>query len=117
MSGRKTGNPAQLRGDIAAGRAGGKRPGFDPAAVPLETDSEAGGMALDGLSVETARRTQAHKGNPEPARERVDEITYGTAMRRTRPQSRAWKAAPLLMWLVVGAGILALLAVVLAAIG
>ena len=33
MSGRKTGNPAQLRGDIAAGRAGGKRPGFDPAAA------------------------------------------------------------------------------------
>lgn len=33
---------AQVRGDIQQGLAGDKKPGFDPAAAPMETDAEAG---------------------------------------------------------------------------
>ena len=115
-TGRKTSNPAELRGDIAKGRAGGKRPGFDPATAPLETDSEAGGIPMDGQTVETARRTQARHGNTEPAGERSAAITYGTAMRRIRPESLGWKVAPVMMWVIVGAGFLLILAVVLASL-
>lgn len=33
---------AMARGDIQKGRTGDKKPGFDPATAPLETDAEAG---------------------------------------------------------------------------
>lgn len=48
-------NPANIRGDIQAGLTGDKKPGFDPAAAPLETDSEAGGTALQPEHVRMAR--------------------------------------------------------------
>lgn len=37
---------AQQRADIDRGLTGDKKPGFDPAAAPMETDSEAGGSAM-----------------------------------------------------------------------
>lgn len=49
---------AQLRGDIQSGDAGDKRPGFDPALAPLETDSEAGGAGLDGRMADLDRAGQ-----------------------------------------------------------
>lgn len=58
-------NPAQVRGDIQAGLTGDKRPGFDPALVPLETDAEAAGTPLDGRMIETARRTQLEGKRPD----------------------------------------------------
>jgi hypothetical protein len=51
-------NPAQVRGDIQAGLTGDKRPGFDPAMAPLETDAEAGGVSLSPAEIERARREQ-----------------------------------------------------------
>jgi hypothetical protein len=51
-------NPAEIRGDIQAGLTGDKRPGFDPALAPLETDAEAAGTPLSPEQIETARRTQ-----------------------------------------------------------
>lgn len=51
-------NPAQVRGDISLGLTGDKRPGFDPALAPLETDSEAGGVPLSAEQVQMARETQ-----------------------------------------------------------
>lgn len=51
-------NPAQIRGDIQRGLTGDKRPGFDPAMAPLETDSEAGGHPLSAEEAQTARATQ-----------------------------------------------------------
>jgi hypothetical protein len=51
-------NPAQIKGDINKGLTGDKRPGFDPAMSPLETDSEAGGVALSPEQVQVARETQ-----------------------------------------------------------
>lgn len=59
-------NPAQVRGDIQRGRTGDKVPGFDPAVVPLETDSEAGGAPMPVEHVEAARQEQpgnGHKGS------------------------------------------------------
>jgi hypothetical protein len=34
---------AQVRGQVQSGKTGDVRPGFDPAAAPMETDAEAGG--------------------------------------------------------------------------
>jgi hypothetical protein len=68
-------NPAQVKGDINASRSGDKRPGFDPAAAPLETDSEAGGTSLSSDQVATARKTQRQNARlPE-------DVSYGSAMR------------------------------------
>ena len=58
-------NPAQVRGDIQAGLTGDKRPGFDPALVPLETDAEAAGTPLDVAMIEIARRTQLDGKRPD----------------------------------------------------
>lgn len=35
----------QVQADIDAGKQGDKTPGFDPAAVPMEADAEAGGSS------------------------------------------------------------------------
>ncbi len=47
----------QLRADIDAGRTGDKVAHPDPAAVPLETDAEAGG---DSTTFPSERRSTAH---------------------------------------------------------
>jgi hypothetical protein len=68
-------NPAQIRGDIQAGRTRDKRPGFDPAAAPLETDAEAGGVAFNAEDVRIARRqNQSNPGH--------ENSSHATAMRR-----------------------------------
>ncbi|MEX4010249.1 hypothetical protein [Neoaquamicrobium sediminum] len=53
---------AEVRGAIDAGLQGDKKPGFDPAAAPMETDAEAGttrpesvGALDDGRSGRTGR--------------------------------------------------------------
>lgn len=61
-------NPAQIRGDIQRGLTGDKRPGFDPAMAPLETDSEAGGVPLSHEQISTAMSTQAKAGSHHRAR-------------------------------------------------
>lgn len=58
-------NPAQVRGDIQAGLTGDKRPGFDPALVPRETDAEAAGTPLGATMIENARRTQLEGKRPD----------------------------------------------------
>lgn len=58
-------NPARIRGDIQAGLTGDKRPGFDPALVPLETDAEAAGTPLGAEMVEIALRTQRQGKRPD----------------------------------------------------
>ncbi|AWM26716.1 hypothetical protein N181_19030 [Sinorhizobium fredii USDA 205] len=68
-------NPAQLRGDIQRGRTGDKKPGFDPAAAPLETDGEAAGTPLDPEATREARVAQLHGKPVEVATE------FGDAMR------------------------------------
>lgn len=62
-AGRRGANPAQVRGDIQAGLTGDKRPGFDPAMAPLETDAEAGGVSLSREEIDTARQEQ-REGRP-----------------------------------------------------
>jgi hypothetical protein len=44
---RRGATPEQLRADIDSGRTGDKVGGFDPAAAPLCSDDEAGGVQLD----------------------------------------------------------------------
>lgn len=80
-------NPAQIRGDISRKQTG-KRPGMDPAAAPLETDSEAGGNPLSEEEVATARASQ-RDGAPSAATQSPAELSYGTAMRPTDPAPRA----------------------------
>lgn len=58
---------AVVRGDIQAGLTGDKVAGFDPAAAPLETDQEAGGVCLDPEWVERTRE-QERAGRPNSAR-------------------------------------------------
>lgn len=55
---RKGDNPAQIKGDIAHGLTGDKRPGYDPGLSSLETDSETGGFPLTPEQVRIARETQ-----------------------------------------------------------
>ncbi|MBA4796342.1 MAG: hypothetical protein H2043_02995 [Rhizobiales bacterium] len=76
-------NPAQVRGDIQAGLTGDKRPGFDPAMAPLETDAEAGGAPLSQAEIQTARREQ-REGRP-----RDISGDSGTAMRPRFSGNRA----------------------------
>lgn len=47
---------AQLRGDIQVGLARGKRPGFDPAIATIETDAEAGGVALQAADADCSEK-------------------------------------------------------------
>lgn len=57
---------AQVRGDIQRGMTGDKRPGIDPAAAPMETDAEAGGLPPTPEEIELARadhRTKMPKGD------------------------------------------------------
>lgn len=62
-------NAAQIKHDIDSGLTGDKAPGFDPAAAPLGTDEEAGGVSLppDQLAAvrqaERAGRPAVHRPN------------------------------------------------------
>lgn len=104
-------NGAQVRGDIQAGDTGDKRPGFDPALAPLETDSEAGGVGLEGASAELARTSQRSDVNRGP------DPSFSSAMRPPeRPIRRhaprwAWPvavavavAAALVVFIFIGTG-------------
>jgi len=89
-------NPAQIRGDIQAGLTGDKRPGFDPALVPLETDAEAAGTPLSAQEIEMARETQSQ-----------DKIVYvsgdsGSAMRPIFPANRSLQSRIPLVAIVAG---------------
>lgn len=70
-------NPAEVRGDIQHGRTGDKRPGFDPAAAPLETDAEAGASALS--PEQTAMAVESGGARPTKS---ADADSYNGAMRR-----------------------------------
>ena len=89
-------NPAQIRGDIQAGLTGDKRPGFDPALVPLETDAEAAGTPLSAEQIETARRTQREGKRPDVS---GDE---GSAMRPIFPANHPPQARIPLVAIVLG---------------
>ncbi len=67
---------ANIRGDIQTGLSGDKKPGFDPAAAPMETDGEAGGVPLSEEQVRISRESQFH---PDPS---DHQGTDATAMRR-----------------------------------
>lgn len=63
--------PSMERGEIDAGRTGEKVAGFDPAAAPMETDSEAGGF--------TTKPAAAYIGGGKPSDHNA--TASGTAMR------------------------------------
>jgi hypothetical protein len=78
--------PAQVRGEIQAGKTGDIREGFDPAAAPMETDGEAAGTPMSAeaakLAIDT-QRSPRHEGQQN----------YDTAMRapaslETKPQGK-----------------------------
>jgi hypothetical protein len=97
----RTVNPAEIRGDIDRGRTGDKRPGFDPAMAPLETDSEAGGAPMTAEHVRIARREQPVSGHRE-------KTSYGDAMRDFRgAPEEAGKADPA-AWLAILSALLLL---------
>lgn len=81
-------NPAQVRGGISRGQAG-KRPGIDPAAAPLETDSEAGGAGLSEEEVAISRASQ-REATPRAGSQDPAGLSYGAAM---APASRLQGAA------------------------
>lgn len=105
-------NPAQIRGDISRNQAD-KRPGFDPASAPLETDSEAGGNPLLEEEVELSRESQrVHDAGENP-----ESLSYGSAMRQVDPAAAGSPASPtagrgrlFAVLAVVAVGILILLA-------
>lgn len=91
---------AQIRGDIQSGRTGDKRPGFDPALAPLETDSEAGGVGLGVAGA--AQPPNVEKGPAQTG----SELSFNSAMRRFDDDS-GWASRPWLWPLVIGAVVLA----------
>ncbi len=93
-------NAGAIRGDIQAGATGDKRPGFDPAAAPLETDGEAGGNGMTAEEVNLARRaTQA----PAPDR---SALGYGNAMRPTELQGDGAEGPRLPRYLLPGLAVM-----------
>jgi hypothetical protein len=68
-------NPARVRGDIEKGLTGDKIEGFDPAAAPYETDSEAGGSppARSPMVASGALRREPSPGGGH--------LSHGSAMR------------------------------------
>ncbi len=64
MSGNKDRGAAaeRLRADIDAGKTGDKVAASDPAAAPLGTDEEAGGMTTPDEALEKARRAEVRLG-------------------------------------------------------
>lgn len=99
-----------MRGDIQRGDAGDKKPGFDPAAAPLETDAEAGGATLGPDQIRQERNIQH---NPDPS---DWQGTRATAMRAFDGEAGAgrdnrWRYAA-----AVSVAIVILLAVILIAI-
>lgn len=92
-------NPSAVRGDIQKGRATGKRPGFDPAAAPLETDAEAGGKSLSDEQIRISRVTQAKVGGHNGP------LSYNEAMRRPAgraPRNRDAGLAVLVTFIILG---------------
>lgn len=53
---------AQTRGAIQRGETGDKVPGFDPAAAPMETDAEAGGISQPSAD-DQPRRARSDRAN------------------------------------------------------
>lgn len=82
-------NPAQVRGDVQHGLTGDKTRGFDPAAAPLETDDEAGGVPLTAEAAQNARAGQLRGTQVDTSTE------YSNAM---RPLSEAEKIDPFRQW-------------------
>lgn len=99
--------PASERGAIDAGRAGDKVAGFDPAAVPMEADAEAGGSAT---APETGSRL-----SDVPVEPSFNAAGHGTAMRAFsgEPHSRGLGGWPILILL----GVVAIAAAVFLGVG
>lgn len=99
-----TPNPASIRGDIQRGLTGDKRPGFDPAMAPLETDSEAGGSPLTAEEITLARETQRRPGAQQTSRN--FDTAMGSSFKGTvnrRPTLPA--LLPLIAAVVIGAAV------------
>jgi hypothetical protein len=87
---------AQVRGQVQSGVTGDIRPGFDPAAAPLETDSEAGGAPLTPEQVTDALENRAGDGEVQQS--------YDVAMREpgsAATSSQTGKLFPFLALIVV----------------
>lgn len=84
---------AQVRGDIQRGMTGDKRPGIDPAAAPMETDAEAGGLPPTPEEIELARadhRTKMPKGDSHLKSRNFDSAMLqadGTLQRKPSPST------------------------------
>lgn len=98
-------DPIATRAAIDRGETGEKVAGFDPATVPLETDSEAGGVPMHSASHATPSR-----GTTLPSANASD---HGNAMRPFDDAARPNKAGiPLLTYaLAVLVAIVAIVAI------
>ena len=101
----RTPNPAEIRGDIQRGLTGDKRPGFDPALAPLETDSEAGGVPMSPEQIRTAKETQRKDGLQ--LKSRNFDVAMGSFDERTKERRPSLPAlVPIIAVIVVGLAIL-----------
>jgi hypothetical protein len=66
MTASPTPTSEQLRHDIDSGLTGGKAPGLDPAAAPMNADAEAGGAAPTPTEVAQARRAERRPAPKRP---------------------------------------------------
>ena len=97
-----TPNAPQIRGDIQRGLTGDKRPGFDPAMAPLETDSEAGGVPLSPEQV--AMVSAMHPRHGGQLKSRNFDVAMGSSLRGTLERRLSLPALlPILAAVVIGA--------------
>jgi|GEM_PF-1668370 len=61
---RETTTGAMVQSDVQHGLSGDKKPGFDPATAPMETDAEAGSVGTPPDALAEDRRAQRH---PDPS--------------------------------------------------
>lgn len=87
---------ARERGAIQKGLTGDKVPGFDPAAAPMETDSEAGGHASATTQRPPPHVQKPHDANASSTASGMREWQVDMKRRSTETQRRGGR--PYLVW-------------------
>ncbi|MCX2721627.1 hypothetical protein [Roseibium salinum] len=90
--------PSNVRGDIQRGLAGDKKPGFDPAAAPMETDAESGGTPTTAEAAATDRQAQ---WNPNPSDYQGSKASAMREFDTPPPRKAAWPVGKLLLVAIV----------------
>jgi len=94
---------ARERGAIQKGQTGDKVPGFDPAAAPMETDSEAGGQASTVTQHPPPHSSKPNDANASSTASGMRELQNDMKPRSDDKLRR--ESHPYLVWLLLIVGL------------